>query len=840
MGHKIAINKQGLVTLQPLSDRCRSIQNIPRPTSSKDVRKFIGAVNYVSNFLPYLQSVLQPLHKISSKKSSFKWSEAQEEAFIKVKSLLVHPPVLYMPNDSGRITLYSDTSRTATGSYLTQIIDGEERIRGYYSKRLPKACERYSVTELELFGLLINISNFQYLLRGVEFDAYVDHAAIVHLCNSKRPPCTNRLQKLLVKLSHYAFKIGYKKGTELVLADFLSRSPLESDSEIDSVVPTAFAILNPVTNRPVTRQWAKTHNISVPAVFPSAQHQTVSHNSVDTVNNQPSDVRCHRSHKIPTISQSPKRSHIRISNDSSIKASSTTQDPRIVDNAFQPESPEEIEIPIELCIPPTPVVHNADNVIRTHFPKQAQLDKLLKVIKKKIIRDYNLPVDKNQLRLEQETSPFFKPVYDFLSHGILPSNRKAAKSVKHKSEEYIICDHILFRLLIHNDNTFSLQLAIPESLCHNIIAIYHDSLLSSHQGIVRTYLTIRKLFYFPIMFSTISSYITSCHKCQQFKGKTDNVRMYHPRIPTEYCTFDKICLDFKSMPASPTGFKHIMVVCDEITRFLICIPLKTLDAETICEAIIQKIVCIFGPPSVLITDAASSLTGKLVSILCSALQIDHKLISVSNHGSLMVERHIKSISDLLKFNLNQYGTDWVRYVSTCTYAYNSFVSPQLGNFSPYELAFGKPPKNLTSLAWNFDGVSKSYEEYLSHLKQKFNAISSSMLDLQRRQQEHQNISISHSISKNPIYGLGQFVYVLKPSSSSLTCNSRKMKAEWCGPLVVHQILDRTHYILSTLDGKILQDVYSINRLKPCFVRSNEPNKRLTHIDQLRKHLGKTE
>ncbi|ESO88873.1 hypothetical protein LOTGIDRAFT_234432 [Lottia gigantea] len=72
------------------------------------------------------------------------------------------------------------------------------------------------------------------------------------------------------------------------------------------------------------------------------------------------------------------------------------------------------------------------------------------------------------------------------------------------------------------------------------------------------------------------------------------------------------------------------------------------------------------PPSVLITDQASSLT-------------------VANHGRLLVKRYIKSITNLLKFNLIQYGTDWVRYISTCCYAYNSFVSPKLGNFSPYEL-----------------------------------------------------------------------------------------------------------------------------------------------------------
>ena len=80
---------------------------------------------------------------------------------------MCEPPVLFMPRKTGRLALYSDTSRIATGSYLTQVIDGKERILGYYSKTLPEACLRYSVTELELFGLLINVTAFEHLLKGI-------------------------------------------------------------------------------------------------------------------------------------------------------------------------------------------------------------------------------------------------------------------------------------------------------------------------------------------------------------------------------------------------------------------------------------------------------------------------------------------------------------------------------------------------------------------------------------------------------------------------------------------------------------------------------------------------
>ena len=93
-------------------------------------------------------------------------------------------------------------------------------------------------------------------------------------------------------------------------------------------------------------------------------------------------------------------------------------------------------------------------------------------------------------------------------------------------------------------------------------------------------------------------------------------------IPDSYRPFDRISLSFKTMPTSSTGFRRLMVICNEITRFLIYAPLKLLNVETICEALIEKVFCIFGPPSCLVTDAVASLTGKLLTALCRTLNID--------------------------------------------------------------------------------------------------------------------------------------------------------------------------------------------------------------------------
>ena len=70
-----------------------------------------------------------------------------------------------MPNKTGRFHLYSDTSKFATGRALYQIQNGEPKLIAYVSKTLPEAAKSYSITELELYGLGINIASFAHLLK---------------------------------------------------------------------------------------------------------------------------------------------------------------------------------------------------------------------------------------------------------------------------------------------------------------------------------------------------------------------------------------------------------------------------------------------------------------------------------------------------------------------------------------------------------------------------------------------------------------------------------------------------------------------------------------------------
>ena len=153
-----------------------------------------------------------------------------------------------MPDKVGRFQLYSDTSKYATGGALYQIQNEKPKLIVYSSKRLPEAACNYSITELEMCGLAINIASFAHLLRKVDFDAVVDHLAITQIMRSKVELATNRIKRLLGVLSVYSFNLYYIKGKDMILSNFLSRQDL-GDEDTKEIIPISFNMKSVLQNK---------------------------------------------------------------------------------------------------------------------------------------------------------------------------------------------------------------------------------------------------------------------------------------------------------------------------------------------------------------------------------------------------------------------------------------------------------------------------------------------------------------------------------------------------------------------------------------------------------------
>ena len=157
-----------------------------------------------------------------------------------VDSLNLH--VLHMPNTTSRFHLYSDTSIFATANTLYQIQNGKPKLIMYPSQRLPEATRNYSITELELCGLAINITSFSHLLKRVDFDVIVDNLALAHIIKSKAEPATIRIKRLLELISSYSFNLYYIKEKIWYWVTFVETN--NNNSNPHEIKPIPFNIHN--------------------------------------------------------------------------------------------------------------------------------------------------------------------------------------------------------------------------------------------------------------------------------------------------------------------------------------------------------------------------------------------------------------------------------------------------------------------------------------------------------------------------------------------------------------------------------------------------------------------
>jgi len=201
--------------------RSETIANYPRPTTAKGVRSFLGLASYYRRFIPGFSDIASSMIALTRKNKSFVWDEKCEEGFNQLKKCLIEPPILSYPDLSKQFYLTTDASNVGLGAVLSQYWEGEERVIAYASRTLQPAEKNYSTTELELLAIVWAVKRFRPYLYGKEFKLITDHKPLIHLNTSMST--SSRLQRWKLALSEYNYTIEYKKGSENINADALSR-----------------------------------------------------------------------------------------------------------------------------------------------------------------------------------------------------------------------------------------------------------------------------------------------------------------------------------------------------------------------------------------------------------------------------------------------------------------------------------------------------------------------------------------------------------------------------------------------------------------------------------------
>ena len=128
---------------------------------------------------------------------------------------------------------------------------------------------------------------------------------------------------------------------------------------------------------------------------------------------------------------------------------------------------------------------------------------------------------------------------------------------------------------------------------------------------------------------------------------------------------------------------------DEVTNYLITIPIYQSKSEDIGEALIENVISKYSMPDYIIWNLESAFISTLMIYLFKKFGIKIKSVVPYNHQSLQAEHAIKSLSNILTKHLTDHGQMWPKYLPLATLAYNTFNYPNLGNYSPYEVVCGR-------------------------------------------------------------------------------------------------------------------------------------------------------
>ena len=185
----------------------------------------------------------------------------------------------------------------------------------------------------------------------------------------------------------------------------------------------------------------------------------------------------------------------------------------------------------------------------------------------------------------------------------------------------------------------------------------------------------------------------------------------------------------------------------------------------------------------------------------------------------MVGSGIKSLSHILTKHLTNLGQMWTKYLSLATFAYNTFNSLNLGNYSTYELTFGRKPKLLLNVESDPNiQVSRNFKEYYELLNKRNKYLQDILFNFKSWRQ-----AMINKANENFQYKGGDLVYIISPLTSQLRTNSQKIAIKYVGPIVVYKIVDPHNYLLMMLDRKILKGIFEHRRLKCTIIRTNHGN-----------------
>ena len=218
-------------------EKTNAILDMPAPKFEKEIRGFLGRLQYISRFIARLTDICEPIFRLLRKNQPTVWNDDCQRAFENIKECLLSPPVLVPPTPGRPLLLYLSISDIALGCMLAQLDDsGKERAIYYLSKRMMEYECKYLMIERLCLALVWATWRLRHYVTEYSILLVSQLDPLRYLFD--RPVLTGRLMRWLVLLIEFDIQYVTQKLVKgSIVADHLASFPVFDDRSIDDDFP---------------------------------------------------------------------------------------------------------------------------------------------------------------------------------------------------------------------------------------------------------------------------------------------------------------------------------------------------------------------------------------------------------------------------------------------------------------------------------------------------------------------------------------------------------------------------------------------------------------------------
>ena len=359
--------------------------------------------------------------------------------------------------------------------------------------------------------------------------------------------------------------------------------------------------------------------------------------------------------------------------------------------------------------------------------------------------------------------------------------------------------------------TVNHQIVIPRVYRPEILNLAHETPMSGHLGVNKTYHKILNHFYWPGLKSDVSQHCKSCHTCQMVGKPNQTIpKAQLQPIPAFDEPFSRVIIDCVGpLPKTKKGCEYLLTIMCASTRFPEAIPLRNIKAKTIVNALVKFFTFVSLPKSIQSDQGSNFMSGLFQQVMYELGIKQYKSSAYHPESQGALERFHQTLKNMIRSYCFDTEKDWDEGIHLLLFAVRESVQESLG-FSPFELVFGHtvcgPLKLLKEKFLSDDDSSLNLLQYVSDFKNRLSKACDAAQSNLKSAQSKMKIRYDEN-AKDRNFEPGDKVLALLPIPG------RPLQARYYGPYTVDKKLSDVNYIVNTPGRRKQKQLCHINMLK---------------------------